>query len=374
MEKILINLDSRHRDINLYPTSSFFRIGSDDQNNSNYSNYLNFKNIDYIKLVSAEIPNNFYVFTDSRFNNFFNITCILNEGETKNPYIDMGEVSITLPTGTFDADVLCNAINIILKNNFLSVGVINNKGIITITDGLKFSVNMVINKFTIENMSTNYTFEINFNNSNIDYRSFGYMIGYKENIINFPPLFSYTATSCTDIIGERYIFIRINNFGLTYINHKNPKKVLAKIILDKYKEDFIYSNNQDQINKEHKFRLPVNINRLEIELLDYNGNRLDNNGLDFSITIEFGQIYDEKLYNKSFDYIKMREKQSEELSLDIINNNETVISSDNTQHKMLDNIFEKIKPEIIPVPEIINLEDKRQKNIKKKKKKINFNY
>jgi hypothetical protein len=238
MEKILINLDSRHRDINLYPTSSFFRIGSDDQNNSNYSNYLNFKNIDYIKLVSAEIPNNFYVFSDSRFNNFFNITCILNDGQTKNPDIDMGEVSITLPTGTFDADVLCNAINIILKNNYLSIGTINNKGIITITNGLKFSVNMITNKFTIENMTTNYTFQINFNNSNIDYRSFGYMIGYKENTINFPPQFSYTAPSCADINGERYIFLRINNFGLTYINHKNPKKVLAKIILDKYKEDF----------------------------------------------------------------------------------------------------------------------------------------
>ena len=374
MEKILINLDSRHRDTSLYPTSSFFRIGSDDQNNSNYSNYLNFKNIDYIKLVSAEIPNIFYVFSDSKYNNFFNIKCTLNAGQTKNPDINTGAISITLPTGTFDADVLCNAINIILKNNFLSVGVISNNGIITITDGLKFSVNMVINKFTIENMSTNYTFEINFNNSNIDYRSFGYMIGYKENTINFPSQFSYTASSCSDIIGERYIFIRINNFGLTYINHKNPKKVLAKIILDKYKQDFIYSNNQDQINKEHKFRLPVNINRLEIELLDYNGNRLDNNGLDFSITLELGQIYDERLYNKTFDYIKMREKQSDELTLDIINNNETVISSDNTQHKMLDNIFEKIKPEIIPVPEIINLEDKRQKNIKKKKKKINFDY
>ena len=88
MEKILINIDSRQRDYNLYPSSSFFRVGADSQPNSNFANLINFKNIDYIKLASAEIPNNFYIFHDTRFNNYFKLKLTLNDGATPNPNLN----------------------------------------------------------------------------------------------------------------------------------------------------------------------------------------------------------------------------------------------------------------------------------------------
>lgn len=380
MEKILINIDSRQRDLTLYPSSSYFRIGYDDDNTTNYGNFINFKNIDYIKLASAEIPNNFYVFSNTRFNNFFTVKCILVDGQQADPNIDEGEVVITFPNGTYDADVLANSLNIILKNNFFSTGTINDRGVITITNGIKFFANTNSSRLTISSTSAQYKYEINFNNNNIDYRSFGYILGFRKNSYIINANSGIVGEAVFDTTGEKYLFLRVNNFGLTYINHKNPKKVFAKVILDKYKEDFVYSNLSDMINKEHKFRLPINVNKLEIELLDYNGNRIDNNGMDFSITLELGQIYDETLYNKSFNYIKMRNTPKDQItSLDIIDNQATVeqFNNEKKDNTELDNIFEKNKPQIISVPEIINIEEKRKEKKKKHSKKdkdFSFDY
>jgi hypothetical protein len=46
----------------------------------------------------------------------------------------------------------------------------------------------------------------------------------------------------------------------------------------------------DFVNQGYRFRQPVNINKLEIELVDYLGNTLDLNGSNFSCTIQLTEI------------------------------------------------------------------------------------
>ena len=78
MEKILLNIDSRQRDLTLFPQSSYFKIEYNDDLNFRdkqqnidskmkyiNNNYVNFSNIDYISLVTIEFPNNFYIFQNT---------------------------------------------------------------------------------------------------------------------------------------------------------------------------------------------------------------------------------------------------------------------------------------------------------------------
>ena len=134
------------------------------------------------------------------------------------------------------------------------------------------------------------------------------------------------ADAIVDIDGERYIFLKINDYGNLYLNHKTPIKVLGKIILNSSKENFIFINTTNYLYKSHKFISPVNINKLEIELLDYNGNRLDNGNCDFSITLELGQIYDENAYNNIYKKQNLTYKNNN-------NNNNLIINDDANKKK-----------------------------------------
>ena len=102
MEKILINIDSRQRDLSLFPQSSYFKLEyNDDYNYYNKeektdkkmkfinNNYINFLNIDYISLVTFEFPNNFYIFLNQRNNTSFEVICVNTDGNL-NPGIKTG--------------------------------------------------------------------------------------------------------------------------------------------------------------------------------------------------------------------------------------------------------------------------------------------
>jgi hypothetical protein len=374
MNKILINIDSRQRNTEYYPDSNFFKIGNESDSDVNFYNYLNFKNINSISLSSIEILNNFHIFTPSRFNNFFYVTSIIMNFENNIEYnipdyylipfyqsqIIYGSSYIFITTGNYDPDVLANEINIKLNESQFNIGYFEEGSImINIIDGLYIAYDPITLRMHFYNKSNTYAFHLNFNNFNKQYVSCGYMLGYRyinydldivNNISNdyyltipqenitLPKLI---PESIIDIDGERYFFIRINDYGNIYLNHKTHIKVLGKIILNNSKENFIFINTNIYLYKSHKFITPVNINKLEIELLDYNGNRLNNNNSDYSFTLELEQIYDENVYNNIF---KKKELTYIDEYVDKIN----LISNDN----------------------ISKIENKKIKNKNKKKKKI----
>jgi hypothetical protein len=310
MDKILINIDSRQRNINAYPDPCFFKIGNESESPSNFNNYINFKNIDYITLSSIEIPNNFYVFTSKRDNTFLFINCIQENDNVKtynnnskyvyplDQNINAGSSYVYINEGNYDLDILVNALNIQLNLYSYNYGYYEqNSPLFMVIDGLKCVYNSVTSKISFINLSNQFSFNINFDNNNNNYVSLGYLLGYRKLSYTVKLQDTIIPEAISDTDAEKYIFIRINDFGNIYLNHKVPKKALGKIVLTMYKQSFLFNNNADILLKQFKFRQPVNINILEIELLDYNGNRLDNNGSDYSLTLELGQIYDEKLYN-----------------------------------------------------------------------------
>lgn len=152
------------------------------------------------------------------------------------------------------------------------------------------------------------TFEINFNTFNdiinpvnngvielskMRYPTLGYYLGYRSNIKNNDPYLysSKISNNMSTIQGDKmyninnnYIFLKINNWG--YIDFFN-RQMFAKIITN--------TNNKvprldDYLNKEYQFRQPVNVQQLDIELVDFLGNTLDLNGIDFSFTLQLKQM------------------------------------------------------------------------------------
>ena len=371
MEKLLVNIDSRLRDISLFPNSNYFKLEYNDsvvendyKNNTkvNYkyknNNYINLKNVDYITLSSFEIMNNIYVFQEERFNISFVVTPhLISDPEASPP------LTVTISPGNYTYAELINNLNIAMN---VTLGV---------TDGLEFSINTSTNIIRLTNHSADYKYTVNFDNEQYDYVSLGYMLGFRKNLYTLTaeqtvPVF-INGDAPADINGEKYIFLRINDYGSVYISPKLPYKVLGKIILDT-KQGFIFNNGQDLIYKTYKFRQPSDVKSLEIELLDYNGNRLNINGIDYSFTLEFGMIYDEEIYKKKLFSLNL---SSDWPSNDMFNGYDTTSNihsietpSNKTTAELLESVF-KNKVEIKSVDE---MENKKAK--KKSKNKFNIVY
>ena len=59
---------------------------------------------------------------------------------------------------------------------------------------------------------------------------------------------------------------------------------------------YIVDNGSNFLTKLYKFKQPINISKLDIELISPIGYTIDMNDIDFSFTLELGQIYDSNLF------------------------------------------------------------------------------
>ena len=129
----------------------------------------------------------------------------------------------------------------------------------------------------------------------MQYPPLGFYIGYRPNIKKTSDQFLLKpdiddtkvilkATKIYDATGDDYIFVRINDWG--YVNFFDTK-MFAKIV---FSSGLGNSRLDDFINKEFRFRQPTNIQKLDIELIDYLGNTIVLNGFDWSFTLELKEL------------------------------------------------------------------------------------
>lgn len=129
----------------------------------------------------------------------------------------------------------------------------------------------------------------------MQYPSLGFYIGFRADIKKtseqflLKPIIDDTkvtlkATKIYDATGDDYIFVRINDWG--YVDYFGTK-MFAKIV---FSSGLGNSRLDDFINKEYRFRQPTNVQRLNIELIDYLGNTIDLNGFDWSFTLELKEL------------------------------------------------------------------------------------
>ena len=232
---------------------------------------------------------------------------------------------VSTNTGILDV-LLLNYTSIYYINSTNTSPGINNNMLYSIsmstnTDTLRVSFNNVYNNYyyTTNNWSTIilfdtsnisskdiYQFQIDFNTqgntsssftngviniNNFTYPSIGYYLGYRSlnNSFILSPTLSGTSlilssTKNYNTTGDDYIFLRINDWGIfDFFN----KILFSKIFLRSSNTTPISYINKVNVytNKEYVFRQLTNISRLDIELVDYLGNTVDLNGVDFSFTL-----------------------------------------------------------------------------------------
>ena len=278
MENILLNIDSRYRNSNVYKNAGKFTYELENP----------IKNVGYIRLSSIELNTLFYEFSHNKNNNYFIIT-----------HEDI-DYKIIIEDGNYTSSDMIIYIQNLLDTNINKIA--NTK------------INITWNHINYTtNFSNNTYFELKFNNNNNLNKSLGRRLGFLNNIYNTDNIkhininnnnsYEYDSESYLDTIFSDYVFLKVNNYG-NIINKVRNTNLLAKIILPNVQ--FLMDNGANYLSKEQIFRAPIDIYKLDIELISPNGETVQMiTGSNISLTLEVGRIYDFELY-KSYETYSLR--------------------------------------------------------------------
>jgi hypothetical protein len=293
MDNIIVNIDSRFRNKQVYPNSGKFV----------YNLSENIKNCKYVRLSSFEFPNLYFTFTKTKINTSFTIIK------------DLIRFEVVIEDGFYASDSLLTAIQTKLADANLTLGT-------NLTIEFNFNNGFV----TIQNDSE---FSLDFSNSTSRYPSLGYQLGYRSDkynvnsstVINGSFTYAATTESQLDAVIDSYLFLKINDYGVIYHDFEDilvkdyqgniierqkyigNRNIFAKIIINANKAEYVFDGGSNFLTKSFIFRQPIDLNRLSIELSDSKGNIVDMVHMDYSFTLEIGVIYDLSLTYELTDSI-----------------------------------------------------------------------
>ena len=287
-----------------------------------------FKNVVSITVVSVQIPNSNYTFCSSYGTNEFTVELF-----------DLNSDGEILADGAFSTAPSTHVIKIkegiytgAVLEEYLNTNVFSRDGLRRI--GCKFDQISRKFRFFRDNRPTNdgglpdNTINNVYFGFNIDFRlnedenrpiqmNMGWILGYRQQYysweedyvdasgVNFKLDQGYNPEAVYDNLGSRYFILCIDDFNKNYSNTLsspftesvfNNETAIAKV-----------PNNPNSINFDDIFYQsrrnyfgPVNIKKLNIQLLDELGRVVDLNRNDFSFSIQIEQLYDvhlNKMYN-----------------------------------------------------------------------------
>jgi hypothetical protein len=245
------------------------------------------KNVLSMRLASIEMPNAWYLFSQLKKNNTFNI-CICVCGETK-------IYPIIVPDGNYDCDSLQNYLNTTYfyeaeKDNPLKY--------------IKFSIHPHSFKTAFEltiNHPATFTYSLKFVddiNQNI-MNTMGWTLGFRlGNYLDISG--TITSEGLFDAGGDRYIYMAITDYQ--YNNNMSNivgfdksmlnEDIIAKIPIVNGKLSLLIDENNNPLAKSRKYNGPVNLSKLHIKILDKFGKVIDFNNMDYSFTLELEVLYE----------------------------------------------------------------------------------
>lgn len=278
-----INIDTRFRDNYYTSKSSNFHVDLP----------LRLTQVVSLQLAAMELPTTFYTISQVFGNNFFVLEI---SGET--PLI------VTVPDGNYDYLGLQNYIN-----NFLSLQTTAYQNIQFLSDmntpggtgPAAGSGKMVIGSSTVTQQ-----FSINFltdRYGNEDRQTplplkLGWLMGFREGY--YENALTYVSEGIINLLGPRYIYLVVDDFNNNvsdgfygaFNSSILNKNILARISLQGSVFNYLSQNNYNLITNPRQYFGPVDIQKLQIQLLDEYGRILDLNNMDYSFCLAFQTIYD----------------------------------------------------------------------------------
>jgi hypothetical protein len=278
-----INIDTRFRD-NYYATKS---------SNFHVDLPLRLNKVVSLQLSALELPSTFYVISQVFGNNFFVL-----EITGKLP------LTVVVPDGNYDYLGLQSYINNFLStqvSDYLNIqflvdintpagsgpGAGSGRMVIGSSTGTQaFSINFLTDKYGNEDKQTPLPLKLGW--------LMGFRQGYYENSL------SYVSEGIVDLVGSRYIYLVIDDFNNSvndgFYGAFNAsilnKNILARISLQGSSFSSISKDNYNLITTPRQYFGPVDIQKLQVQLLDEYGRILDLNNMDYSFCLTFQTIYD----------------------------------------------------------------------------------
>jgi hypothetical protein len=275
-----INIDTRFRE-NYYATlSSNFHVNLP----------LKLSKVVSLQLSALELPNTFYVISQIYENNFFVL-----EIENEEPLI------VTIPDGNYDYIGIQNYINNFLlgqSGNYPNIQFlidINTGGgqsgsakmIVGSTAGtINFSINFVTDRYGNDDKQTSLPLK------------FGWLIGFRDGY--YENNTTYVSEGLINLLGPRYIYLAIDDFNNSVLDGFYGafnssiinKNILARISLQGSAFNILSKDNFSLITTPRQYFGPVDIQKLQIQLLDEYGRILNLNNMDYSFCLTFQTIYE----------------------------------------------------------------------------------
>jgi hypothetical protein len=280
-----INIDTRFRE-NYYTTKS---------SNFHVDLPIRLTQVVSLQLSALEMPSTFYVISQVFGNNFFVLE--INE---------QIPLSIIIPDGNYDYLALQ-----LYMNNFLSTASSGYSDIEFLADmntpagtgpaagsgrmivGLKagatitnFAINFLTDKYGNEDRQTPLPLKM------------GWMMGFREGY--YENALTYVSEGIINLLGPRYIYLVVDDFNnsvldgfyAAFTSSILNKNILARVSLQGSVFNYLSKDNFNLITTPRQYFGPVDIQKLQIQVLDEYGRILDLNNMDYSFCLTFQTIYD----------------------------------------------------------------------------------
>lgn len=278
-----INIDTRFRE-NYYATKS---------SNFHVDLPLRLSQVVSVQLSALELPSTFYVISKVFGNNFFVLE--IN---------DVVPLIVTIPDGNYDYLGLQVYINTFLStapsaysdiqfladmNTPMGSGPAAGSGKMIVgskTGTQAFSINFLTDRYGNEDRQSPLPLKLGW--------LMGFREGYYENALN------YVSEGIIDLVGPRYIYLVVDDFNNNvldgfygaFTSSILNKNILARVSLLGNVFSSITKDNFNLITSPRQYFGPVDIQKLQIQLLDEYGRILDLNNMDYSFCLTFQTIYD----------------------------------------------------------------------------------
>jgi hypothetical protein len=278
-----INIDTRFRD-NYYSTSA---------SNFHVDLPIRLTEVVSMQLSALEFPNTFYVISQVFGNNFFVLEIVGEE-----PLI------ITIPDGNYNFLALQEYINNFLNsvdisqyaeiqfladiNTSQGAEVGSGKMVVGLKsdDKISFSINFQTDRYGNTDRQTPLPLKLGW--------LMGFRGGYYENNT------TYVSEGVINLQGPRYIYLVVDDFNNsvldgfygTFTSSILNKNILARISLQGSVFNYSAKDNFLLISTPRQYFGPVDIQKLQIQLLDEYGRILNLNNMDYSFCLTFQTIYD----------------------------------------------------------------------------------
>jgi hypothetical protein len=240
------------------------------------------KNVVSLKLSSIELPEKIYLLSNVLVNNVF----FASDNGTGNQAV------ITIPEGCYD-------------QNSLAVALANGLNTALSSTNYSASIDPVSGKTKIENSFNNFelTFVLSGTTSADLARTFGWILGFRQPYYREQTSYLSEALYGGDTLN--YFYFVLDDYNLNYTsnlfamftNSYIDKNILAKIPYTNNNNNTnnaltYYDMNLNMLAPVRKYFGPVDIKKINIQLLNKYGQLVPLNLMDYSFTLEMEMAYD----------------------------------------------------------------------------------